>query len=1048
MGYRERRTPAARARARRGTREGAGWAAVLAGLAAVGVLAVGVDCAAQRGTKRTTPAEVADSPVTEASAATDSRSAPSPVPEREAPRIETKRAPRPPVTTFPTVFAPGEEVIDVTAAPYNADATGQTDCTAAMQAAFKRARADALERYESRGGRAATIVYVPDGTYLVSDMLSFGPEVPRGMYLVGQSRTGAVIRLAPRSPRFGDVKKPRPVVTFCEDRLTKYWHSNTSFNNAVRNLTIEVGEGNPGAVGLDFHNNNTGFVDDLVVRSLDPEKRGAAGMRVIGGLGGIGLITDLEVDGFDVAVRAGSHKICYTFERVAIRDQRVAGFVTRDKPLQIRRLESVNRVPALIVEERPAQVVLIDSELTGGAPGAAAIENRGFVFVRNVRVDGYGAAIDEGGKRTGAGHVEEHVTGGVVRAFDDAPTASIGLPIEDAPEAPYDPPSTWTVVDGATQDDDAGALQEAIDGGATTVYVKTRLQLDRTVVLRGNVRRLLGASEGVLMHGGSLLGATKRFAGSPDPLLRIETGAHPVTFVERINMAFRDLALLNASDRTVVIKHAHVVPYRNTGTGDLFLEGVSGGSAHGAGEVVRRDTWVFRKQNVWIRHLNPENSYPHVVNDGGSVWIMGFKFGEWNGPYVVTLNGGRTEVLGGLFNALGHIRGYPHRAMVVNDNSDVAVVAVNSDRYDDGPHAFAVREIRRDEERTLTHAQMPARGRGKREIVFSLYRGDSRARSSGAKVRLEALTREIVEGPNATARFRAVREGDAADALTVHVAPHDDSTCGASDFTRAPRSVSIPAGARQATFSYVLADDDVREDAKTLALVVTGGDGYEVVPQLTDPPSIVIFDDESDLAAGLLAHFTFEDGVKDVSGSGKPWKNRGVRVEKGPGGAWGVFGGKGKDIMMGKERSRGGYMHSGFDAMTFAARVRVKKGERGWHTLFRCGGWSGFFVKLDKGRLHLNAHVQYLPRAHVGADWTDDGAWHHVAAVFHHGRIWLYLDGRMVGTDRFTSPWTLKAESAAGVGVNGFRGHMDDVRVYGRALSAGEVLRLSSPSPR
>ncbi len=66
----------------------------------------------------------------------------------------------------------------------------------------------------------------------------------------------------------------------------------------------------------------------------------------------------------------------------------------------------------------------------------------------------------------------------------------------------------------------------------------------------------------------------------------------------------------------------------------MFLEDVVG------------DNFRFRKQHVWARQLNIENEGTHLTNDGGDVWVLGYKT-ERGGTLVHTLGGGRTEILGG-----------------------------------------------------------------------------------------------------------------------------------------------------------------------------------------------------------------------------------------------------------------------------------------------------------------------------------------------------------------------------------------------------------------
>ncbi|MFW5830084.1 MAG: endopolygalacturonase, partial [Planctomycetota bacterium] len=66
---------------------------------------------------------------------------------------------------------------------------------------------------------------------------------------------------------------------------------------------------------------------------------------------------------------------------------------------------------------------------------------------------------------------------------------------------------------------------------------------------------------------------------------------------------------------------------------------------------------------------NPERNDPEIRNDGGELWILGFKT-EHYGTAVHTLNGGRTEILGGTCNQHKHDGAPP---VFINDASSVSV---------------------------------------------------------------------------------------------------------------------------------------------------------------------------------------------------------------------------------------------------------------------------------------------------------------------------------------------------------------------------------------
>ena len=153
--------------------------------------------------------------------------------------------------------------LDVTAPPYNADSSGRTDCTAALQRAVDDARAQYLA------------VYLPHGTYVISDTITllqveawdpgqsdpmnnthpcrFQPNVVVGARALfpGGSAVRPVIRLAPNAPNFQDPLHPTPMLDFTR-HLNKHVPvvDGTNFNQLLRGVDLQIGDGTPGATAV------------------------------------------------------------------------------------------------------------------------------------------------------------------------------------------------------------------------------------------------------------------------------------------------------------------------------------------------------------------------------------------------------------------------------------------------------------------------------------------------------------------------------------------------------------------------------------------------------------------------------------------------------------------------------------------------------------------------------------------------------------------------------------------------------------------------------
>jgi len=177
-------------------------------------------------------------------------------------------------------------ILDVTQAPYGADPTGSRDSTTAIQQAIDDAR------------DARLVVYFPPGIYLVSNTIEAAQRhiavdrrrVPwrRDDFpcvLRGNTRgPRATIVLVDHAPGFDDPEHPKPVLFIASatgDRPPQL-QPNISFNNAIISLDVDLGRGNPGAIGVDDQGAQGTVTEDVHVRAV-----GAfAGFRGTSGSGG------------------------------------------------------------------------------------------------------------------------------------------------------------------------------------------------------------------------------------------------------------------------------------------------------------------------------------------------------------------------------------------------------------------------------------------------------------------------------------------------------------------------------------------------------------------------------------------------------------------------------------------------------------------------------------------------------------------------------------------------------------------------------------------
>lgn len=572
------------------------------------------------------------------------------------------------------VYPADAGIVDVTQAPYNAKGDGVTDDTAAIQ--------KALDTNVDRGA----IIYLPNGIYLISDTLRWGGDESRqrNTVLQGQSRAGTILRLHDNCPGFASPRNPKGVIYTGHAPAQR-------FGNEIHNLTVDTGRGNMGACGIQFIANNQGGVYDVAIESGD-------GQGVIGlDLGytdeqGPCLIKNVRVLGFDLGIRAAGTVDSEMLEHILLEHQNRYGLRNDGQPCTIRDLHSRNAVPALYAGSGFTTLISGDFQGLGAASTQPAIIAEAPLMARNVQATGYKLAL--------LNHVNSDgdVSGPNIRQFLSkpasslfgSPTAGLNLPVQETLALPWDDPKTWVSAQkfGAKADDgqdDSAAIQQAIDSGATTVYLpRGGYHVGHTIVLRGNVRRLIGCK--------AFLNVIAPLKTQPQPVFRMSDGTQPVVAVEGINTDFSSgpfFFMDNPAKRTLILRRLAINfqaadAYHGSGGGTVFLEDV-------VGRYLK-----FHHQTVWARQFNPEGDGTHVLNDGGTLWILGLKT-EGGGTLLDTRNGGKSELLGSFSYTTDRGKLAP---MFIIDNAQAALT-FDEVCYSGDPFTTIVRETHGGQTREL-----------------------------------------------------------------------------------------------------------------------------------------------------------------------------------------------------------------------------------------------------------------------------------------------------------------------------------------------------------
>ena len=205
---------------------------------------------------------------------------------------------------------------------YGAKGDGLTDDTAALRAAIDDARGG---EPGSNADKSAAAVYLPPGTYIVSDTLVLW----KWTKLFGHPYCRPTLRVLPRTPAFAGTNGLRPVVVtnggFNASAAAHAWWQEGAdaggmtfdyFFSMIHDVDIEIGAGNPGAVGITWNVAQATSLRGLTITAAPDVPMGldiGASTRyehwnagVSFNLGGGGTVEDVTVIGAHTGVSIGA----------------------------------------------------------------------------------------------------------------------------------------------------------------------------------------------------------------------------------------------------------------------------------------------------------------------------------------------------------------------------------------------------------------------------------------------------------------------------------------------------------------------------------------------------------------------------------------------------------------------------------------------------------------------------------------------------------------------------------------------------------------------
>lgn len=496
---------------------------------------------------------------------------------------------------------------------FGAKGNGTDDDTKALQAAIDAAGPDTGPAFWQ-----TKIVYLPAGTYIVSHALERHYDEGKfgsGMLLIGEARGTTTIRLRDHAPTFDDPEAPRGVIMTTSKLLdgspssggkdyTRKGEGNDAYENFVEHLTIDVGQGNPGATGIDYLDNNIGAIRDVTVRA--PQGSGAIGIAMLRKWPGPTLLQNIDVQGFDIGIAVGNTEYGVTLDHIHFQGQHRISLQNAGNAVAA--ADIMADAPTPIASKAPGGLVVLNNAVL--RPGAQQSPVSG-VF--------YGAQ------------------------WQPFPGGS-GQKLANAPPEPDAPLSSWAnVMRFATQGpgdrDITEALRKAMASGASTIYLPYgRYTISDAIDIPPGIRRIVAMNASITVRPER----NPTFARTSG-MFRVTEGESPL-FIERVTFDMTNLgdqlAVEQGGPRDVVLRDivtaGTTLLDRKASGGRTFIEDVCCGKISIAGPAP-----------VYARQLDTEGGETRILNRGSPLTILGLKT-EGDCTVLDNRAGAISRILGGL----------------------------------------------------------------------------------------------------------------------------------------------------------------------------------------------------------------------------------------------------------------------------------------------------------------------------------------------------------------------------------------------------------------
>ena len=525
--------------------------------------------------------------------------------------------------------------IDITEPPYNADNTGKTDATQAINDALaKNGSSLHCDQDHPQGcyGNRGPVIYFPEGTYLISDRIMPTYEQDRSIsaahiWIQGSGVDKTIIKLQDSATLYQDRNNPRSILRTGNDHRKAHL-ANAAFNNHVVDLTIMNGKNNPGAIGLWFDVANNGSMNNVKIVS---EGDGFAGLTC-DQVAGTGLVKYLEVIGFDYGVNyfIEDNVNNMVFEHLKVREQRMAGFHSLTKMTVVRNFESYQTrdIPAISLGKHHAMMILLGAEIDGSENFSSAIEisDGTPVYFRNLNINNYSTAIKQNNlfhpDISDIGYIAEYQATKDTFILNGEIKNTLQLPVRETPYYHANDTGLWVKATdfGAIPDDgkdDSDAIEEAINNvpeDGILYFDYGTYDISRSLAINTRARKIDFCGARLLANSQSNQFVIEEINNDKNEIIfnNVQTimgyqQNSSATLVVKNDSKPTDITSNNESKGNIIVENL----------GSLFSMNINGGN------------------KVWAHSVNPEVT-PSTFNNC-QAWLFGVNY-EMKNNYVENRN--------------------------------------------------------------------------------------------------------------------------------------------------------------------------------------------------------------------------------------------------------------------------------------------------------------------------------------------------------------------------------------------------------------------------